>query len=38
MIKGSGEEDIILIYINYMMSQIWLNTQKLIDYSGLGMS
>jgi hypothetical protein len=24
--KGSGEEDIILNCINYMMSQIWLNT------------
>jgi hypothetical protein len=30
-IKGSGEGDIILNYIKYMMSQIWLNTYKLID-------
>jgi hypothetical protein len=25
-IKGNGEGDIILNYINYIMSQIWLNT------------
>jgi hypothetical protein len=35
-IKCSGEEDIILNYINYM-SHIWLNKLKLTDYSRLGM-